>query len=960
MYRKTRPFVKTTCFRLSLLMCVGLVLLPTSQAVTLPFYDGFAYTNLALGMDDSGTETIWSEGNSPSVASPVVTNVAALSYAGLSPATGHGIYLRHPGGSSKESGVDTASYPMTGAGQTLYASFLLNLKSYPTDNCPLAYFDDNASPSGSFQGVGIMTDGRLTLHRNAGINSPGGISSSALNLNTTYLVVFRYKSVTNSSNDELTLWVNPPLGQASETTPDLVMDSGGSDRTALRGFFLKQDTTFTAQAYFDELRLGTNWTDVTAGVSAPVITPVPVITQAVLGSNGLILRGTNGPAGSVYQVLTSSNLALPAWNWPTLAFHTFDAGGNFDSTNPISAGASQQFFRLLVGGTIPIPPAAPLITNQPQSLTVIAGVTTNLFVGATGTAPLVYQWFFDTTTPVGGNSNRLTLANVQASAAGSYHVIVSNSVGTVTSVVATLTVNPAPPFVITQPQNQTVVVSNPASFTVTAGGSAPLTYQWFFNTNTILSDATNASFAIASAQTNDAGGYSVVISNSVGSVTSVVATLTVLGLPEGGGNIYVATDGLEANPGTLAQPTTLPKAITLVQPGGTIYLRGGTYSYSNQITIDRNNHGFGDVLRKRLFAFPAEHPVLDFSSQPYGKTSQVSNPRGIWIGGNWWHLRGLEVMGSADNGIFVAGNSNIVERCITHHNRDSGLQISRHSSTAPRAEWPAYNLILNCDSHDNYDSPPNGGENADGFACKLTSGPGNVFRGCVARNNIDDGWDLFAKSETGPIDPVVIDQCIAYANGVLSDGTENESGDRNGFKLGGSGLVGNHTVTRSIAFSNGKNGFTWNSNPGEIRMVNNFAFNNVQGNYKFDRPGPIFLDNLSLWTVSGTGVNDRYGGSSGIATGPNNVFWFNKNPKNDAGLMVSAASFQSLTPPPGGFVRHADGNLNLGAFAKIIATSPLIDAGDVPVLPIPGELPFDPASYYLGDPDIGAVESGPQ
>jgi hypothetical protein len=952
--------MKTTRFRLLLLMFVGHFLLQTSQSVTLPFYDGFVYTNMALGLDDSGTETIWSEGNSPSVASPVVTNVAALSYAGLPEATGHGIYLRYPGGTSKESGVDTASYPMTGAGQTLYASFLLNLQSYPTDNCPLAYFDDNASPSGSFQGVGISSDGRLTLHRNAGINSPGGTSTIALNLNTTYLVVFRYKSVTNASNDELALWINAPLGQPAETTPDLVMASGGSDRTALRGFFLKQDTTFTAQAYFDEIRLGTNWTDVTAGVSTPVITPVPVITQAMLGTQGLILRGTNGPVSGVYQVLTSTNATLAAANWPTLAFHSFDASGNFDSTNPIAPGASQQFFRLLVGGTIPIPPAAPLITNQPQSLTVTAGVTTNFLVGATGTAPFAYVWLFNTNTPVGSNSNRLTLANVQQDNTGSYQVIVSNNVGSVTSVVATLTVNPAPPFVITPPQNHTVVVSNIASFSVVAGGSAPLTYQWYFNTNTILPGATNTSFSIASAQTTDAGGYSVVISNSVGSVTSVVATLNVLGLPEGGGNIYVATNGLEANPGTPAQPTTLPKALTLVQPGGTIYLRGGTYSYSTQITINHGNNGVGDVLRKRLFAYPAEHPVLDFSSQPYGDTSDVSNPRGIQINGHWWHLRGLEVMGSTDNGIYVAGNSNIVERCITHHNRDSGIQIARHSSTAPRAEWPAYNLILNCDSYDNYDSPPNGGENADGFACKLTSGPGNVFRGCVARNNIDDGWDLFTKSDTGAIDPVVIDQCIAYANGVLSDGTENENGDRNGFKLGGSDIAVNHIVTRSIAFNNGKNGFTWNSNPGEIRMVNNFAFNNVQGNYKFDRPGPIFINNLSLWQTSGTGVNDRYGGSSGIATGSNNVFWFNKVPRNDAGLSVSSASFQSLTAPPGGFARHADGSLNLGGFAKLIATSPLIEAGDVPVLPIPGELPFDPATAYLGDPDIGAVESGPQ
>lgn len=951
--------MKNVLRRLLLVLVLTPLLTQTGSAVTLPYYDGFAYTNHALGSDDTITETIWNLGNSPSVASPLVTNTAPLIYPGL-PTTGNGVWLRNPGDTSKECGVDTASFPMSGAGQKLYASFLLNLQAYPAAACPLAYFDDNASPSGSFQGVGLLPDGRLTLHRNAGINSPGGTTTLALGLQTTHLIVFRYKSVTNSGNDELALWINPPLGQPGEVTPDLVMATGGSDRTALRGFFLKQDTAFTAQAYFDELRLGTNWTDVTAGQSVPVVTPRPVITQTLVTGNGVILRGTNGPPGGVYQVLAASNAVTATSGWSSIAARPFDAGGNFDSTNPVAAGNTQQFFRLLVGGTIPIPAVAPTITNQPQSLAVVAGVGTNLLVGATGTAPLAYFWFFGTNTPVGGNSNQLMLPNIQAEDAGGYRVIVSNSVGTVTSVVATLTVNPAPPFILTPPQNQTVVVSNAASFTIAAGGSAPLRYQWYFNTHTALPGATNDSFTLASAQTNHGGGYSVIVTNHAGAVTSAVVTLTVLGSPDGGGSIYVAPDGLVANPGTLAQPTTLPKAITLVQPGGTIYLRGGTYTHNSQITIERTNKGFGAALPKRIFAFPAEHPVLDFSSQPYGDTSDVSNPRGLQINGHWWHLRGLEVKGSADNGIYVAGNSNIVEQCLTHHNRDSGLQIARHSSSAPHAEWPAYNLILNCDSHDNYDSPPNGGENADGFACKLTSGPGNVFRGCVARNNIDDGWDLFAKTETGPIDPVVIDQCIAYANGVLSDGTQNASGDRNGFKLGGSDIAVAHIVTRSIAFNNGKNGFTWNSNPGEIRMVNNFAFNNVQGNYKFDRPGPLFINNLSLWTPSGTGVNDRYGGSSGIATGPNNLFWFNKAPRSDAGLTVSATSFQSLTAPTGGFARNPDGSLNLGGFAKLIGTSPLIGAGDIPVLPNPGELPFDPAGYYLGDPDLGAVESGPQ
>ena len=346
--------------------------------------------------------------------------------------------------------------------------------------------------------------------------------------------------------------------------------------------------------------------------------------------------------------------------------------------------------------------------------------------------------------------------------------------------------------------------------------------------------------------------------------------------------------------------------------------------------------------------------MLDFSSEPYGKTSQVSNPRGLQINADYWYLRGLEVMGSADNGIFVAGNSNVVEQCVTHDNRDTGLQISRYSSDCPDDEWPSYNLILNCDSYDNYDCYPNEGENADGFACKLTSGPGNVFDGCISHHNIDDGWDMYTKTATGPIGVVVLDRCIAYANGSLTDGTTNDSGDRNGFKLGGSDIAVDHIVTRCISFGNGKNGFTFNSNPGAIRMVNNFAFDNEEGNYKFDDPAPVFINNLSFWT-SGSGSNDRYGGNSGAATGDNNVFWYDGDPINDLGLSVSADSFESLSIPSGGFARYADGSICLAGFATLVEGDELIDAGDFPGL---SELPFDAASYYLNYPDIGAVETG--
>ena len=427
-------------------------------------------------------------------------------------------------------------------------------------------------------------------------------------------------------------------------------------------------------------------------------------------------------------------------------------------------------------------------------------------------------------------------------------------------------------------------------------------------------------------------------------------------------DFYVAPDGVDDAAGSLAAPTTLERALTLVAPGDTIHLRGGSYAFSAQVTIAKENSGTAEA-RKQLVAYAppggaAERPHLDFSGQTYARNNNV---RGLQLNGDWWRVSGLEVSGSADNGIYVGGSHNIVERCVTHHNRDTGLQIGRAAATdADQATWPSHNLILNCESHDNYDVPPGAGENADGFACKLTTGPGNIFRGCVAHHNVDDGWDLYTKIKTGAIGAVVLDQCIAYANGTLSDGTQSAKGDRNGFKLGGSKIPVPHVVTRCIAFGNGKNGFTWNSNPGAIRLFNNLAWDNAQGNYKFDSPEAVFLNNLSLFTVAGSGKSDRYGGPSGAPAGASNIFFSTSGKtrdRNDRDLTVSATSFLTLTPPPGGFARAADGSLDLGDFARLLPDSPLIDAGVLPGSVYLPELPYDPATAYQGAPDLGARET---
>lgn len=416
--------------------------------------------------------------------------------------------------------------------------------------------------------------------------------------------------------------------------------------------------------------------------------------------------------------------------------------------------------------------------------------------------------------------------------------------------------------------------------------------------------------------------------------------------------IFASPTGSAAGPGRVDAPYSLSAGLAALAAGDTLWLQGGTYVLREQLTIAAARDGASD-RPIRLFAAPGARPVLDFSSQTYAASG---NPRGLELDGDWWHVRGLEVKGSADVGIYVGGSHITVENCVAHGNRDSGIQIGRSAGDVAQSDWPAYNLILNCESYDNYDLPPGSGENADGFACKLTSGPGNVFRGCASHHNIDDGWDLYTKSETGPIGPVVLDQCIAYANGTLTDGTSNAQGDRNGFKLGGEKIAVAHTVSRCVAFGNGKNGFTWNSNPGAIRMLNNLAFDNTEGNFNFGTNSvptqAVFANNLSFWTLAKAATaTDK---TLGTDFAGSNCWWDKSKAQpsvNAKGMIVAASDFAK--PLAGLRVMRdpATGAPDLSVF-RLAAGSGLRDAGAMPE----GTLPFDAARYYVKAPDLGAVE----
>ena len=280
---------------------------------------------------------------------------------------------------------------------------------------------------------------------------------------------------------------------------------------------------------------------------------------------------------------------------------------------------------------------------------------------------------------------------------------------------------------------------------------------------------------------------------------------------------YSSKAQINSGKGTKSNPIDIYNAVAYAKAGQKILLLEGDYKVANNLLIP---FGINGTSEKPIYMMPEKvgtRVVLDFK----GTTGE-----GLTLCGNYWYIQNIDVTHSANgkDGIHVAGSYNVLDCVDTYENGNTGIQISRFSNVQAKSDWPAYNTIKNCTSHNNADA---GYEDADGFAAKLTIGKGNVFLGCIAHNNADDGWDLFAKVETGNIPTVVIMNCVAYANGFLEDGTN--AGNGNGFKMGGSSLSAGHVLLNSIAFDNKAKGIDSNSCPDNV-VVSSTSYNNFNYN----------------------------------------------------------------------------------------------------------------------------------
>lgn len=424
---------------------------------------------------------------------------------------------------------------------------------------------------------------------------------------------------------------------------------------------------------------------------------------------------------------------------------------------------------------------------------------------------------------------------------------------------------------------------------------------------------------------------------------------------------YAAPNGDVEATGTENDPLELNKAFSNLIAGDTLILKNGTYKTLSRLLTSDNQTGTKD----KPITVKAEtngKVLIDFTGMAFGSTN-----RGLQIASDYWIIDGLAIKGAGDNGIYIGGSHNIVRNCETFSCMDSGIQLGRaNSSQQTIVEWPSYNLIENCTSHDNAD--PNG-EDSDGFACKLTTGVGNVFKGCIAYNNIDDGWDLYTKADTKAIGWVTLEDCVAFNNGITSKGVGKDSSDGNGFKLGGENISVPHKVINCIAFNNLAHGFTDNSNPGPIWLENCTAFNNSvreadANNIDLCRDvavtnGNYFKNVLSFstgdhvktghWEKDAANSNDQYYGAashcifySGLSMhyieGPDHCD-YTKEQYLGKTYKSEVSPFVSIEVPNTekgededvfnyNFLRDENHNINLGDFLKINPNSPFYTLGE--------------------------------
>lgn len=351
-------------------------------------------------------------------------------------------------------------------------------------------------------------------------------------------------------------------------------------------------------------------------------------------------------------------------------------------------------------------------------------------------------------------------------------------------------------------------------------------------------------------------------------ITLAVMVMAMTAMQGNAINYYVSTAGSDGNTGTTSAEAfaTLPKAIQeATEPGDTVFIEPGTYIVSETEMMGESSpyklvYDFthsGKEGKPICFigqsGTDGNRPVFDFSNVAPADYRVTA----FHIKASWLLMRNFDVIGvqngksghsQSENFRLENASHCTLDNIAAHDGMGIGFYIMRHS---------ADNLIVNCDAYNNYDTVGGSGKsgdggNNDGFGCHVTSSAdtGNMFIGCRAWNNTDDGFDLINCSA-----PVTIAYCFSAYSGY--DKSNTSRGDGNGFKGGGYGMGASavsvpadgfprHYIHDNVAYRNKANGVYSNHHLGGVTFENNTSALN-KNNYSFpNRRGTAATDNVDV------------------------------------------------------------------------------------------------------------------
>lgn len=420
------------------------------------------------------------------------------------------------------------------ASQTVTAGANVTFTVAASGTAPLSYqwrrnganLSGAASPTLSLTSVTTNQSGSYTC---LVTNNAGSATSTAATL--TVNPVLAPTITTQPSSQTVTMGANVSFTVAASGTAPLSYQwrlnganvSGATSATlSLTGVTTNQAGSYTCVVTNTAGSATSGAASLTVNVP-PTITTQPAGQSVTAGDNVSFIIAASGTAPLSYQ-WRRNGVNLSGANSATLSLTSVSTNqaGSYTCLVTNVAGSSLSSAAVLAVSALPV---APSVTTQPVSQTVAVGANVTFTVAVSGTAPFSYQWQFNGGNISGATSATLNLTAVGTNQAGTYLCLVTNTAGSATSSQATLAVS-LPPSITTQPVNQTVTAGGNVSFTVAAAGSGPLSYQWRLN-GANISGATSPTLNLTGVTATQAGSYTCVVTNPVGSATSSAATLTV-------------------------------------------------------------------------------------------------------------------------------------------------------------------------------------------------------------------------------------------------------------------------------------------------------------------------------------------------------------------------------------------------------------------------------------------------